>query len=526
MIALALAVGAVLLIAVVNVGNLLLVRVVSRRNEFGVRAALGASRWQLIRSVLLDGLFVSLVGALFGSALAWILLRAGLTRIGWELPRLEEATFDFRTLAAVVVLASSCALISGSIALLGTKGRMGESLSSRRLSRRGSFALKTLTGVETVLAFLVLTAAGLVGESLRNVKAVDPGFVADSLFVFRFEDPSDSSSIDRASRLSRLHDLRQDLAQLPGVDSVAVAATRLPLEGSQGTFELYASPTHRESGDEIRVTAGIVSPHYFQTLGIPLVAGRDFSSRESWEDAHSVIVGEEFARRYGWGSDSVGRELVFKNGEVGRVVGVVGDVRHRSLETSGDLAVYVPWGERSNAVHAVAMRFAEAAPTLGTVRQSVAAHFPGAAVFDVSQGADLVVESIAQRRALALATGCFAVLALILSVAGVFAATATSLDRARADFAIRSAIGASPGQLSRAVMKQGLRPVALGIAVGWGVGLATAGLWQGLLFGVRASEPSTLAMMATLLLGVAILAVWPSARRAARVDPVEVLRAE
>ena len=528
------AVGFVLLIACANVGNLVLARATARQRELAVRAALGASRGRLIRQMLAESLLLSFIGAAGGLLLAWWAMVALRSTVAERLPiaRLEQVGIDGPVLlftAAVALLSAVIFGIAPALASAGPKltdtlkdgGRSGSAARGARV--RSAFVI-----VEIALALILLVGAGLLLRSFIALLQVDPGFDPSRTMTVKVSIPQ--SKYDNAAKQQAFfNQLFERLDALPGV--IAAGGTSfLPLNGLGAAtgFEIVGQPKPA-AGQEPVTDVRVVTHNYFKAMGVPLLRGRDFDSRDAGTGVRRVIVNQALATKHFPNQDPIGKSIIVSWNDAGpdEIVGVVGDVRQQDLETEARATIYWPPSRFTYPFMTVAIR------TAGDPRSIVAGAVgalqqldPNVAAADVRTMEDVIDTSVAQRRLTMLMLAIFASLALVLAAVGIYGVIGYSVSQRTQEIGIRMALGAQRATIMRMVVGQAMTLAAVGlVAGGIGAWLLTR-LMQKLLFGVEPSDPLTFASVAGLLALVAAIAASVPALRATRVDPVIALRAE
>ena len=537
------AVGLVLLIACVNVVNLSLARAGARARELAIRAAIGAGRARLVRQLLAETVLLAAAGTALGVlAATWgiDLVKRG---AGAVLPRIQTVSIDQSVLAFAIGIMVLSVIATGLVpafhaartdvtnSLREGTGRSGTSVRLRRL--RGM-----LVAAEVALAVVVVVGAGLLVKSLWRLRAVDPGFDPRGLVTFSMWPPP--SEQDNPAKLAALYErVEQTVRGLPGVTHVALT-NFMPLSGASLPSPVAIPGRVPDPLHDPQVIFRTVSPGYFQTMRIPLRAGRAFTDADL-AGGTAVLVNEAFVQAFWRGEDPIGRAVVLHKAAQGRpdfgeplpgtVVGVVSDVHHFALAIPPGPEVYVPftrnvWG------HMVLVARAPSAPerlaaTLRRIVRRAAPELPVTlpggtpAVDTIDLGAGLT----SQRFDAAL-LGAFAASALALAAIGIYGLLAYSLTQRRREIAIRAALGAHRGEILRLVVGDGMRPVLAGAAAGVVAALALTRVLRALLFGVGPRDPTTVGAVVGLLVLVALAACYLPARRAAQVDPMETLRYE
>jgi putative ABC transport system permease protein len=556
------AVGFLLLVGCANVANLMLARAAARRRELAVRAALGAGRSRLVRQFMTESLLLTLFGGALGVLLAFWGVEVLLVLAPPSLPRTEDVSMNFPVLAFALGISVLVAVSLGIVTALrataadpqaalaeGSRGAVG-SLASRRLAHM-------LIGGQVAITLVLLVGAGLLGRSLLRVLSVDPGFRTANIVTMEIEVPNaaGTSTFSFAGSVTDTHPamfmktLFDRLRTIPGVEEVGGASV-LPLASgfsSDGKFLLLnqqpqfnlTKPEDMARLDRLWNTApggeadySVASRGYFKALGIPLIRGRLFADGDTAEAPHVAIVSESMARATWPNQDPLGRTIEFGNmdGDLRllTVVGVVGDVRTRSLEKQARPTVYVNYQQRLRGGRDFTVVVRAAAPphvVLDGARKIVRELAPDVAPrFQTFQ--DVFSASLDTRRFNLILVGVFAVSALVLAAVGIFGVMAYWVSQRTREIGIRVALGAGRGQVVRLVLRQSMVTVFVGMAAGVVGALALTRTIQSLLFGVKATDPVTFAGVALLLAFTALMASFVPARRATKVDPMVALRYE
>jgi putative ABC transport system permease protein len=523
------AVACVLLIACANIANLLLTRFAARRREIAARFALGASRADVVRHLVMESLVVAVLGGLVGLLLAqWAL--SALVTFGAELiPRALEIAIDpialgftlLVTLVSGVVIGLLPALQVAGVNVLATLKESGRgAIGSGQKLRAG------LLVAEVSLSLVLLIAAGLLLTSFSRLQNVEPGFTPDGVFTAQLALPPQRYPDEKL--VAFYEQLYRRLASLPGSTSAALT-DRVPLTGGQtpAPVAVIGRPLPPMS-ERSQANRHLVSPGYFRTLGIPIRAGRDFDERDSSRVPHVAIVNETFARLHFPGEDPVGRSLVTGMGQMqSQIVGVVADVRSTGLNTPPEADYFLPALQRPETFTNILVRTdlgdAAMAPL---VREALAAVDPDLPLLEPQALSARIAETVANRRlALVLLAG-FAGLALVLASLGVYSVMAHLVAFRTSEIGLRMALGASPSAVMRMVLGHGRRLTLIGIALGIAGALVVSRLMQQVLFEVDPAEPFVYLLLSATLLVVTECASWFPARRATRIDPVIALRTE
>jgi putative ABC transport system permease protein len=527
-------VGLVLLIACANIANLLLARAVARRRELSIRQALGASRWALARQLLSESLLLSGVGALVGLLVA----RWGSALLVHQLSSrpngvVLDLSLDWRVLGFTALVAIATAVLFGTApALRATRVDPNEALKAhgRGVSGQGAGLSQALVIAQVAVSLLLIVAAGLFVRTFTTLATRDLGFSPERVLVVNVD--AARSTIAPADRGSLYERLRQAVAALPGV-TLAAASTVTPVSGW-----MWGSPVDVPDGPpqaprERGVYLNLVTPDWFKTYGTAIVAGRDFTSRDTPSSPMVTIVNETFVHRRLGHLNPIGRRLTrpTRPGDPLptplEIVGVVADAVYANVREAVPPTMYLAVGQQKAWASAISVSVRTAALAPGSLTKSVTAAIGGIDP-DLSLTfrplADQVSASLIQERMLAMLSGFFGLLALVLAGLGLYGVTSYVVNRRRAEMGIRLALGAQPGAVLRLV----LRRVALLLLGGIGCGAALS-LWASryvstLLYGLEPRDPSTLITAGVLLLTIGALAGWAPARRAASLDPARVFR--
>jgi len=537
------AVGFVLLIACANVANLLLVRATARETEMAVRAALGAGRAQMIRQLVTESVLLALVGGALGLVVAlWgVDLLVALSPV--DLPRIREVRVDGRVLAFTAAVAIGTGLLFGLIpalqasrpnitGMLKEGGRGGG-------ARRGTQRLRsTLVVSEMALAVVLLVGAGLLIKNFVRLLDVNPGFRSEQVITYNITIPE--------TKYQRVPQLRAFVAELvdrmrrvPGTKSAA-AVLGLPMGRTmfRTVLDIVGQPKD-PPGQRKAVDVAVATPNYLTTMSIPLVRGRAFTDQDRREAPQVVLINETAAKRYFPNQDAVGNKILIGWTETdstmpnnerqmgGEIVGVVGNVHRMGLNREVTPEVYLPFDQTPVRDLSIVIRSsAEPAAVLAAAKAQLHDLDPEIPPYELRPLADVVSESVSRPRFYMLLLGGFAAVALALAALGIYGVISYAVSQRTRELGIRIALGATRDQVTRLVLGQGLTLSLAGLAIGIAAAFYLTRLLASLLFGVQAFDPATFAGVAVVLLGVAALASYLPARRAARVDPVVTMRAE
>ena len=527
------AVALVMLVACVNVANLLLARSAAREREIGLRTALGAERRRLVRQMLTESLVLAAAGGIAGLGVAALCLRGLLALVGDRIPipRLDQVTLDLPVLAFTMVIALATGLAFGLVPAFVSTSHANEALrdggrhgGGRRLHR----VLGRLVVAEVALSLVLLAGAGLLMRSLVRLQQTDLGFRAEGVLTAAVQLPATRYDLPRAGMtfaesLSRI-------AALPGVrDAAGASCLPVPFACIGTSFwrvDVPRPPDGQLSSSQVRP----VTPGFFRTLGIPQVAGRDFADSDTLDSPPVAIVSEELVRQQFPDGSPLGRRLRVNvdhgNGRSDMewtIVGVVGNTRS-SLDGPVRQTIFLPRSQRPGRGITLFVR-TEQDPMLlaNSVTAVVHAMEPEAPV-GVRTLEDVIGSSIARPRAISVLLGVFALVALVLAAVGVYGVMAYSVRERTQEIGVRMALGATAGSVFRLVLGQALRLVSIGVVAGLAAAAALTRLLERLLFEVEALDPWTFAVTALVLLVVATIAAYVPARRSMRLAPLDALR--
>jgi putative ABC transport system permease protein len=529
------AVAVVLLIVCVNLGNLMLVRANERARDAAVRRALGATAGDLFRPVLTETLLIALSGGALGLLLAFAGIRVLVTTAPVEIPRLDEVHLSLTTLLFALGVSSVCGILCGLWPAIRTTGAQpADALrsGSRSATEGGARqrAREWLVGLEVALSTVLLAAAALLGVSFFRVTSVERGYAVDRILTADLTLPNSRYQKDE-QRSSFHRRALEKLEALPGVRSAGLVSS-LPLKaqvwGDAISKEGDTGPRFKRPMASYR----FISEHYFETMGIALRQGRLPTAHDR---SQKVAVISESAARTAWpGENPLGKRIRNEpRPEWASVIGVVADVRTDSLEKRPPLLVYVPywdgaywqgsvWGNETYVLRTSRDPATMANALRGAMRE-LDTELPLANVLTMRE---VLSESIGSRKFQTLLAGVFAGAALLLACLGIYGVISYSVARRTNEMGIRVALGAQASQVSMLVLRQGLRPVLVGLLVGVGGALAAGRLIGSFLFATEARDPAAISAVVVTLLAVAALACWAPARRASRIDPIAALRHE
>jgi putative ABC transport system permease protein len=544
------AVGFVLLIACANVANLLLARATIRKREIAIRSALGAGRARIIWQLLTESLLLSLAGGALGLAFGYLGVRALLAMNPGDIPRIGEqgasVTLDWRVLAFTFVAAVLTGILFGLVPALSAS-RSDLSITLREAGSRSGTGVRhnttrsMLVIIEMALALVLLVGAALLIRTFAALRGVNPGFETRNVLTMQMS--LSGGRFEKAAGVELLvRNGRQRVESLPGVAAAAMTCC-LPLEGGFGlpfTIEgrpLKDSPYHGGAG---YVT---VSPGYFEVFRIPVLSGRSFQEQDNSAGERVVVITEAMAKEYWPKGDALGALITIGKG-IGpdfeepprQIVGIVSDVHQGALNRPPDQLMYVPLAQVNDAIIALNNRITPMIWVVRTklqpfslstdIQRELREASGGLPVAHIRGMQQVVGESTARNDFYMTLLTIFAGVALLLAAIGVYGLMAYSVQQRTQEIGVRMALGASPPQVRRMVVIQGMRLALVGVILGVGSALALTRLMRSLLFGVKPWDPAMIVLVAVLLSAVTLLATYLPARRASRVDPVVALRYE
>jgi putative ABC transport system permease protein len=526
-----------LLIACVNVANLLLARSARRRGEFAVRSALGAAGSRLVRQLLTESLILALLGGALGFVVASIGVGAIISLGPADLPRAEAIRLDASAFAFGLLVTTIVGIAAGVIPALGarrTDVRGDMQRVSRNLASARGAVRSSLVVAEVALALVLLVGAGLLLRSLDRLFAVSPGIRPSNVLTMQVVDASGPQRTD-AERIGFYTQAVEAVRSVPGVKDVALTS-QLPLSGDLDAYgyalESFPEEKPGENGAAMRYA---VTPDYFRTMDIPLIRGRLLDATDRAGAPQSFVVSESFAQQaFGKNIDPIGQHVRFGGDATGdrpwgTIVGVVGDVKQESLVSLNAAAFYVPiaqWSWVDPVQSLVVHTSGDAGLMTAAVKRAVWSVDRNKPITRVATMQQLIERSVSQRRFTSVIYQTFAIAALLLAAVGLYGVISGGVAERTKEIGIRSALGATRGDVVRGVLRNGLGLTAAGVVIGIGGAAATSRLLESLLFGISRVDAVTYVGVVVLLGGVALLACWAPARRAAGVDPAITLRSE
>jgi putative ABC transport system permease protein len=526
-------VGLVLAVACANVGNLLLARAATRRREMAVRLALGAGRARLIRQLVTESLFLSAVGAILGGVFAFwgSRLLVGLLSHGGDVVSLDLAP-DVRVLAFTIGVATLTGLIFGLVPAWSA-GRVDPQTAMKAHGRGltdgpSRFRVaKALVVAQIALSLVLVTGAGLLIGSWRKLATLNPGFRREGVLLVTADVLDTRAPADQ--RLALFRQMLDRVRAIPGVKNASLSRLT-PIGHGSWNEVLQADGFTPKSEDDALSWMNAVSGGYFTTMGIPLRTGRDFDDRDGAGAARVAIVNEAMAQRFFGAAPAIGRRFRIQDGKTWsdpiELVGVVGDTKYNTLRDTAPPIVFVPDHQRDANISTRDLEIVANGSTSSLVTSVTAA------LVDLNPKISLsfttierqIDESTTLTRAIAMLSGFFGALALVLAAIGLYGVMSYTVARRRSEIGVRIALGAERGRVIRMVLTEVATLVIVGVIVGTTLSATATRLVTSFLYGIKANDPATLATSAAVLVAVGLGAAWSPARRAARVDPVAALR--
>jgi predicted permease len=518
-------VGLVLLIACANIANLLLSRAAGRIREMAIRRALGAARGRVVAQMLTESVLLGLLGGGLGMLFALWTADALPSFFPAEQAAMLDARVDMTALVFTLAVALASSLLFGMApAFQALRMPLADALRSTRgltASKAGTRMRSTLVVAQIALATVLLVSAALLVRSLLNTLQADLGFGTREAVVLSIEQPVDR---DEAQGLAYYRQVVERVRAMPGIVSVSLART-IPLFGS-GRRGFRPEAYEFKPGETREFSYNVVSPPYFETLQIPVLAGRAFDERDAPGRLPTAIVNDMLARRY-FAGDAVGRRITDSHGTVLTIVGVVRTGKHLTVQEQPVPVVYYPHGQAFvRQMTLIARTSGRADPYVADVRRAIAETDRAVASFRASTLASRINEALTTDRLAASIISFCGVLALLLATVGVYGVVAFAVARRTREFGVRIALGARPAQILSLVLREGAGVTGIGIVIGIAAAFAATKGLATLLYGVSASDVRTFAAVALALTAVTVIATLLPARRALHVDPIVVLRDE
>jgi predicted permease len=529
------AVGLVLLIACANVANLLIARGAARRREIAMRFSLGATRWRLVRQWLIESLLLALLGSALGLAFAiW-----GERYMLLFLPPGAGDGFDVAPDSTVLGFTLGISILSALLfglapALRATSLDPAAALKDGGSQQPGRGARagfrKALVVVQVALSVVLVVAAGLFAHSLADLRAINPGFVAQNVLTFSLDYPQAWKGADKEKHRERL---LARLTEVPGIASISYGMPG-PYQNGDSTASIRVPGSDRTAREGAEISTQSIGPAYFETIGMRPLRGREFDQTDFRSTRKVAVVNEAFVREFlPRTPDPIGRILSFddskpEGGEPTYIVGLVHDILHDGLKTRAKSTVYVPLRESPfNFDPALVVRTQlPPASLLPVIRREIGQIDPQVALVEPRTLRERVDDSIFVERMIATLSGFFGALALLLAAIGIYGVMAYAVTRRTAEIGLRIALGAAPAKIAWMVLRDGLVLIGLGVAIGLPLSLAAGRISASLLYGVKPNDPLTFVVTITVLSAIGVLAAFLPARRAAAVEPVDALRHE
>jgi putative ABC transport system permease protein len=530
------AVGFVLLIACVNVANLLLARGTARLREVAVRTAMGAPLRRLVRQFAAENLVMTSVATVLGVVIAVVALRFLVSLAPADIPRITDIRIDGVVLAVAVGLAIFTGLVFGIVPAIQARRvdlqgalKSDESRGASAGRERGLLR-STLVVSEVALAVVLLVGAGLLVKSAWRLSQVDTGYRADNVVKAEFQLPASRYPAPRDAwpNLVEIHrfndDLMQRVAGIPGVQAAAIVGNHPVDPGSQNSWRVVGRESEGANWPEVSIRR--VSASYFETVQLPVRSGRAFGDGDGSTDPNVSIINETLARRFFDGREPVGQQIRLW-GSARTIVGVVKDERINGLSREAPPAIYLPYRQAPSFNGAEALLIRTSGPPssmANAIRAAVRQIDPQLAVFGVQPLTDVLGASVAQQRFVMLLLIAFAGVAVLLAAIGIHGILSYTVAQRRHELGIRIALGASPGRVTNLVLGQGARLTAVGLVIGVVAAFALTRVLANQLYGVSATDLTAFAAVLPVLGAVAMFATWLPARRAVRLDPLEAMR--
>ena len=523
----------VLVIACANVAGLLLARSSRRNAEFELRAAIGATRGAIMRQLLVESVTLSLCGGIAGVALSFGLLRGIVSLMPLDIPRIQNAGIDTSVLLFVLLVSVVTGLLFGVI----PSWRMSQ-LKPAQALRNGSRSVagghrqhhvhNGLVVMQTAICLVLLVCSGLLMRSFIRILNVDPGFDPKHVLTARIRVSFDKLNHDRHFQF--YEQLQARLSALPGVQS-ASAGWPLPMNDGNANISFSIQGRQIAKGDHPSESTAVIMPGYFETMRIPLLAGRAFGEQDGTKGAPTIIVNQTFARKYFPGENPIGQHIQVDLGDdvfehpMREIVGMVGDVKHKGLTADAEPQYYLPYAQAVITNPYIAIRTTgDPAAMQGALRAAVRDMDKSVPVYQVSTLENYVSKSAAQPRFQTFLLACFAAIALALAAIGLYGLLSYMVAQRTLEIGLRMALGAQRRDVLYMIVRRGLALALVGVGAGLAISVMVTRLLSGMLYAIRPSDPMTFAAVSGLLLLVSLAASSVPAYRAAKMDPMKTLR--
>lgn len=519
------AVAFVLLIACVNLSNLTLVRVSTRSKEFAIRTALGASRWDLARALLIESLLLSLLGAVLGACFAWIAVELLRAAIPAEIPRAADIAVNLRVLTSAMAIAVATALIFSAMPMFHFSRRMNIAGPANKSNGTHQGLRGLLVVAEVALAVVLLVGSGLFLASFRHVANVDLGIDPKDVLTVRVRPLVSAANWKRAQEVNRplLRTLLEKVSAIPGVEIASLVSGGVPLRGDLRTVD-FGIPGRVLSRNE-DLDFNEISADYFRAMRVPLLAGRFFNNTDQQGSEPVAIINAAAAKKYFPGENPIGKAIQFEG--LRTVVGVVGSIRHDGPETDWRRQGFIPIDQSKTVAATLALRLnGEPAHVIPAVKSAIWSQFPAVPLPDIQTMEQFLRTLIAQRRFNMLLLGLFGLLGIVIALVGIYGVMAYAVTQRTREIGIRLALGALPATILRMILGRATAHLAAGLLIGLIAAWSLSGLVAAFLFQVRPTDISVYAGVGAVLVTTGLAAAFVPARRAARVDPVISLRLE
>ena len=535
-------VGFVLLIACVNVANLLLARSTSRTREFAVRSALGASQRRMVRQLLTESLLLAVAGGMLGLMLAAWGTRAALSVLPTALPRTEEIGLDIRVLFFTLAISLLAGILFGLVpALKMSPSRLQETLkeggrgmSGGRHRVQGAFVV-----AEMAMALVLLAGAGLMIRSLTRLWGVDPGFNSRNVLTVGLTLPQSMMAASPDAIRAAFREFDHKIASIPGVEAVSQTWGSVPMAGDdEQTFWFEGQPKPANPNDRSWAIDYIVEPGYLKAMEIPLLRGRFFTGQDNEHSPRVVVVDDVFARKYFPNENPLGKRILRDDASPEEIVGVVGHVKQWGLDADDTeklrAQIYIPCMQMPDAFitmqasgSTVIIRSRQAGTgLLDSIRHASQQISNEQIIFNPQTMDQIIADSLAERRFSMILFGAFAALALLLASVGIYGVISHVVGQRTHEIGIRMALGARRLDVLRLILVGAGRVALIGVALGLVCALSLTSLLANRLYGVSPQDPITFVAVPSILIAVALLASYLPARRATKVDPMTALRYE